>query len=747
MAIGVDVLTQQRVWNTFEDDRDHLYEQYRDVPYDPDTGCSLEELAGEVERCLAERAGQSHILQKAAAFQCILSRAQICVDPRDWFPDKVNHGDLLRALRQRWAQEAREGATKDGAAWFDTLDALGLGRGALDTGHISPGWQRMFSRGLWGLAEGAREALAGLPAGDRERSDFYQAVLMVCEASIALSRRFAALAEGMSAQHPLYEQRLRMIAETCRRVPAHAPRTLHEALYYAWLMHELIEFEGEAVRSLGRFDLMFLPTYRADVGVGRLTREQAKELFKAYWIKSYARTRGADNGAHFCLGGQHRDGSDATNELTTLILEAYEELNAPDPKLSVRIFAGTPKRLYRRVMEMIRAGHNAMVLMNDEAAVPALQKRGKTLHDARCYLPIGCYEPAVDGKEAACTTNLVVNLAKGVELALYDGVDPLSGVRVGPRTGDPRGFPRFESFLAAYVAQMDHILERSAAAIGAHERQWTEINPSPLIAASIEDCLQRGQDVGAGGCHYNAVGCVGAGLANAADSLLAIKRAVYDEARFTMGEILDALRRDYVGYEALREYLVNRVPKWGNGDPEADDLAKAVADHYCAKIHSFTNERGGPYQAALYSFTFQWSLGRNTGALPDGRRARKPLAPGVGPMAGRDRAGITALLESVGKIDFTETPNGSVLDIRLHPTSVAGEGGLEVLTSLVRTAFDRGVFAVQFNIVDPTTLRAAQRDPEAYATLQVRVAGFSAYFCRLSKEVQDHLIAQHTHQL
>jgi formate C-acetyltransferase len=214
-----------------------------------------------------------------------------------------------------------------------------------------------------------------------------------------------------------------------------------------------------------------------------------------------------------------------------------------------------------------------------------------------------------------------------------------------------------------------------------------------------------------------------------------------------MDEILVALRRDYDGHEALREYLVNRVPKWGNGDPEADDLARTVADHYCAKVHSFTNERGGPYQAALYSFTFQWSLGRNTGALPDGRRARMPLAPGVGPMAGRDRAGITAVLESVAKIDFTETPNGSVLDIRLHPGSVVGSSGLEVLTSLVRTSFDSGVFAVQFNIVDAETLRAAQRDPEAHAALQVRVAGYSAYFCNLTKDVQDHLIAQHTHQL
>jgi formate C-acetyltransferase len=305
----------------------------------------------------------------------------------------------------------------------------------------------------------------------------------------------------------------------------------------------------------------------------------------------------------------------------------------------------------------------------------------------------------------------------------------------------------FDAFLQAYLAQLDHVIERSAAAIAAHERAWTAINPSPLIASTIDGCLARGRDVGEGGCTYNAVGCVGAGLANAADSLLAVQQAVFAEARYSMDELLVALQRDFEGHEHMREYLMNRVPKWGNGHAEADRLARLVADHYCAKVHSYRSQRGGPYQAALYSFTFQWSLGRNTGPLPDGRRARAPLAPGVGPMVGRDKAGITALLESVAKLDFTETPNGSVLDIRLHPSAVRGPAGLDALVSLVQTAFQAGIFALQFNIVDAETLHAAQRSPDAYATLQVRVAGYSAYFVELEKDVQDQLIAHHTHNM
>jgi formate C-acetyltransferase len=245
---------------------------------------------------------------------------------------------------------------------------------------------------------------------------------------------------------------------------------------------------------------------------------------------------------------------------------------------------------------------------------------------------------------------------------------------------------------------------------------------------------------------------VGAGLANATDSLLAIQQALLageraHKPRFTTQELVQALEDDFVGHESMREYLIHRIPKWGNGDPAADRLAQYVADSYCSKIHSFENERGGPYQAALYSFTFQWTLGEHTGALPDGRTAHAPLAPGVGPMVGRDRAGITALLASVSKIDFTETPNGSVLDLRLHPSSVAGPHGLDALIALVRTYFQRGVYALQFNVIDADTLRAAQHDPEAYATLQVRVAGYSAYFCSLTRDIQDHLIAQCTHTL
>jgi formate C-acetyltransferase len=464
-------------------------------------------------------------------------------------------------------------------------------------------------------------------------------------------------------------------------------------------------------------------------------------------MKYFSRTQGAKNGKNFVFAGQYADGSDVTNELTYLALDAYEALNSPDPKLSVRFLPYTPDRLYRRVADLIRKGHNSFVLMNDIPAVEGLMKRGKTAEDARSYLPIGCYEPAVDGKEAGCTMNLVINLAKGVELALHDGMGPLSGVQVGPSTGDPRNFESFEDLLMAYQKQMGFLIGQSVKYVGEHERHWPAINPSPLIAGTLHGCLERGLDVGQGGAIYNSVGCVGAGLANACDSLLALKQTVFEDKRFTVAQMLDMLKADFTGLESERQYLLNRVPKWGNNHEEADDMARCVVDHYCGKVHSLSNARGGPVQAALFTLNYQWTMGKNTGALPDGRKARLSLAPGVGATSGRDRNGVTGLIGSVGKLDFSETPNGSVLDVVLHPTAIRGEEGLHALVSLIKTFFNEGGYALQFNVFDEKMLRDAQEHPENYASLQIRVTGWGVYFNTMSKFEQDQYINRIAHSL
>ena len=763
MTTKADIAETQQLWGTFDQNRDHLFNQFQEIPFDPETGLSPQELEQEIEAYLQAHPEQPRVLQKANVYRIVVTRGQIYVDPLDWYADKLNHGghlkrpmygdecSLVRRVSLRWLDEAIHGAIAEESAWLDRAYRLGQATGpsaGLDRGHISPGWDKLLSNGLLGLLKEvaeARDALGKKATG--EQLAFYEAVEIVYRATIQLAGRFADLAEGMVPKYPQYEARLRAIASACRNVPANRPRTFHEALQFMRLMHELIEMEGELVRSHGQFDRTLYPYYRADIDSGHLTREQAKELIKFLWFKYYARTRGYENGKNFVFGGQYPDGSEITNDLTYLALEVYEELNTPDPKLSVRFLPTSSDRFYKRVADLIRKGHNSFVLMNDVPAVEALVKRGKTLEDARFYLPIGCYEPAVEGKEVACTMNMTVNLAKGVELALNDGRDPLSGIQIGPHTGDPRRFADFEQLWNAYTRQMDYFLERSLECIRAGEGQWSRINPSPLIAGTIEDCIARGKDVCQGGARYNAVGYVGAGLANACDSLLALKKAVYEEKRFTMEEVLEAIGGDFEGHERMRQYLLNRVPKWGNNDSEADAMAKRVADYYCNKVHTFTNGRGGPCQAALFTLTFAWQGGKLTGALPDGRRAHESLAPGMGAGYGRDKNGVTALMGSVAKLDSTLMPNGAVLDVTLHPTAVSGKEGLNALVTLIKTFFAQGGYALQFNVYDIETLRDAQRHPENYATLQIRLTGWSVYFTMLSKDEQDQFIARISHGL
>jgi len=683
----------------------------------------------------------------------VLAQSRIAIDPNDWFVDKIDHAGIVRSLRDRWYREARglvpgiPGSLEKEAAWFERYHRQGALRGLLDVHHIAPGWERLFAGGLSALSAEAK-ANAGRPSTTESQRAFYEAVQITIAAACDFAKRYARLAEEMIPTLPEHEPRLSAIARACRRVPREAPESLHEALQCMWFVQVLTDLEGETIMSFGHFDRMLFPYYEADLAAGRLTREQAKELLKFFLFKFNAASGGAgDSAKNVTLGGQCRDGSNAANELTHLVLEARAEANSPEPKFSVRFFPESPDRLYRQTADLIRSGQNSFVLFNDVPAVQALQERGKNLEDARSYLSIGCYEPAVDGREAASTMNLIFNLAKGVELALHDGRDPLSGEQLGPHTGDPEEFEDFDAFFRAYQSQMEYLIDTTVEYLAVHERQWPRINPSPFLATTIDDCLAEGKDIGEGGARYNSVGCVGLALANAVDSLLAVKKTVYEEKRFTIGQIVKAIDDDFDGNEPMRAYLLNRVPKWGNGDDASDLLARRVATMYCDHIHSHRNARGGKCQAALFSLVHRRHFGSATGALPDGRPSGQSLSPGVGAMAGMDKNGITALVNSVTNLDFTKTPNGSVLDVMIHPSAVEGKEGLDAFVSLLKTYFAQGGYAIQCNVLSEETLRDAQEHPEKYAGLQIRVSGWSVYWNSLAREEQDHFISRNVHAL
>ena len=746
-SIAVAENVDHELWSTFDRLEDHLYNQFQNIPFVRESGDSPDELREIVEKWITDHPEQPRVLQKAHAFRIILERGQIYVDPDDWFADKLNHGGLIRDLNRRWLSEAKEGVIQPEADECKRLHRLGAARAGLDTGHISPGWENMFRGGLSGLIAQVQKAKKADTAAAGTKAAFYEAVEIVYRAAMVLAKRFSHLAETMEGTDSIRADRLRIVADICRKVPGHAPETFHEALQFAWIMHELIEMEGEPVRSMGHFDRIFHPFYRADIDNGRISRAQAKELIKFFWIHWHARTRGRSNGKNFLFGGQDAHGNPVENDLTYLALEAYDELNIPDPKLSVRYTPETTDKLYFGAADCIRRGRNSFVLINDEPAVESLIKQGKTPEDARIYLPIGCYEPAVDGKEAACTMNIMINMAKPVELALHEGKDYKTGEQIGPKTGDPKSFKCFDDFLNVYFLQLDFIITEAVRLTAAHERQWPMVHPSPLVAGTIEGCIEKGKDVGEGGPVYSSVGCVGTGLANACDSLFAIKKAVYDDKAISIGQIVGALDIDFEGREPLRQYLRNQIAKWGNDSEDVDKIAKLIADHYSTTVDSLKNGRGGKIQAALFSLRHCVEFGEVTAALPDGRRSGESLSPGVGAMTGLDRNGATAHINSAGKLDYTNLPNGSVLDIMLHPSGVSGEKGLQAFVNLIKGYFHKGGFAIQFNVVDQETLRDAQKNPEKYANLQIRVTGWSVYYVNLSKEEQDHFISRVSQQL
>lgn len=725
--------------------RDTLFVQYQRPSYEPCTGLCAQELDARMA-AIVDGAG-THMARKSRAFALFLTHARIDVSPVDWFADHFEGRMRLDHLREQWRSAAAEGSCREAADVLRAGAAAGAFGAELDLGHASPGWQMMMKLGIPGLIARAREARAKHDGLTAEQTDFYDAVERVYDAMLRYTQRLAREALRTAELHPACRSRMHKLASCLDALTQGPPSTFYQALQLSYLFHQLIEFEGVRVRSMGGFDRTYGHFYEADLAAGRITADDASELIRFYFMKYFARTQGLDNGKNFYFGGLTRGGGEAANALTALALDVFYELRQTDPKLSVKLSERSPESLYRQVARCIRDGRNAMVLINDQVARQALLQHGRDAEDVSDYLLIGCYEPTIEGREISCNMSIRFSLAKPLELLMHRGVDPTTGCMIGIDTGDPCGFADFEQFFAAYEAQLAHQLRAVQQAIRDFEAVWPQINPSPLLSGALFDPVLAGADLSAGGAKYNNTGCMGAGLANAADSLLAVRMLVYERREIGMTELMKAMSSDFAGQETLRLRIVHRLPKWGNADPAADDMAVRITDAYAALVNGVHNNRGGQFTASLFSLDHNISLGRCTGALPDGRPARQALAKGIGASTALDKAGVTALIQSAGKLNYADIPNGSVLDIYLHPSAVAGEAGIQAIAGLIKAYFALGGFGIQFNVLDAEELRAAQQRPEEYATLQVRVCGWNVYFVTLGKEQQDAFIATTMQQL
>lgn len=670
-------------------------------------------------------------------------------------------------------------------------------------GHVTVKYEEVLAIGFSGIRQKAQNELRSISFADgdyQKKSRFLQAVIISCDAAIVYAQRYAKLAlkEAQDCQDPARKKELLVIAQNCANVPENGASGFYEACQSFWFVQQLLQIEssGHSI-SPGRFDQYMYPYYKKDIESGALTRAFAQELMDCIWVKlnDLNKCRDAASAEGFAgyslfqnliAGGQNAEGMDVTNDLSFMCIQSSMHVFLPQPSLSVRVWNGTPHEFLIRAAELTRTGIGLPAYYNDEVIIPSLVSRGLTLQDAREYNIIGCVEPQKAGKTEGWHDAAFFNMCRPLELVFTNGMD--AGVQVGLKTGDVGQMDSFEQFYGAYKAQMEYAIQLLVNADNAIDMAHAERCPLPFLSSMVDDCMKRGKTVQEGGAVYNFTGPQGFGVANMADSLYAVKKLVYEEKKLTMKELKRALATNYgkglnrediaalaanaaksmhdagetVGEKEITAILqavttavqapqvaesgarilkmLEDAPKFGNDIEQVDAFARDVAYTYTKPLQNYKNPRGGMFQAGLYPVSANVPLGAQTGATPDGRLAHTPVADGVSPSAGRDVNGPTAAANSVARLDHYIASNGTLFNQKFHPSALSGTQGLENFTGLIRAYFDQKGSHMQFNVVSRETLLDAQKHPEQYKHLVVRVAGYSALFTTLSRSLQDDII-------
>jgi formate C-acetyltransferase len=628
-------------------------------------------------------------------------------------------------------------------------------------GHISVDYAKVLNHGLNSVLAEAEAEMAMLDVTNPEHlktRHFLRAVVIANTAVIHFAERFAVEAERLASVEgdPVREAELKEIARICRKVPAFPAETFWEALQSFWFIQLAIQLEsnGHSISPM-RFDQYIYPFYKASED--RMSMDDMQELLDLLWVKFNEINKVRDEGStkafggypmfqNLIVGGQTRDGMDATNELSYMCLQATANTKLYQPSISIRIHDNTPDSLYIKALDVSRIGLGMPAYYSDRVIIPGLLSRGLTREDARDYGIIGCVEPQVGGKTEGWHDAAFFNMAKVLELALYDGVDPATGNQLGPRTGMLTSFASFDDVMEAYRQQMQYFVKLLVVSDNAVDLAHGMRAPLPFLSSLVADCIVEGKSLQEGGAHYNFTGPQGVGVANVGDSLAALKKLVFTDKAVTLGEMKELLDTNFEGKEDLRQMLLNRAPKYGNDNDYADELAREGALIYCDEVEKYRNPRGGQFQPGLYPVSANVPLGTVVGAMPDGRLAGTPLADGVSPVSGRDNLGPTAAVKSVAKLDHQIASNGTLLNQKFHPNALKDEAGLRNLMAVTETLFTQGGLHVQYNVVSRETLLDAQEHPENYRGLVVRVAGYSAFFTALDPALQNDIIAR-TEQL
>ncbi|CEO29724.1 trans-4-hydroxy-L-proline dehydratase [Paraclostridium sordellii] len=583
-----------------------------------------------------------------------------------------------------------------------------------------------------------------------------EAMSIACDAIIIYGKRYAEYARELAQKETDENKKkdLLLIASNCDVVPTNKPQTFHQAVQMYWFVHVGVTTELNIwdAFSPGRFDQHLNPFYENDINENRIDRDNAKEILECLWIKFNNQPAPPKVGvtlkesgtytdfANINTGGITEDGKDGVNDVSYIILDVMDEMKLLQPSSNVQISKKTPSKFLKRACEISRKGWGQPAFYNTEAIIQELLEAGKTIEDARCGGTSGCVETGCYGKEAYILTGYL-NLPKILEITLNNGLDPVSKKQLGIKTGDVREFKSYDELFNAFKSQLNHFVDIKVKGNNVIERIYSKHMPAPLMSVIVDDCIKNAKDYNAGGARYNTKYIQGVGIGTITDSLTSIKYNVFDKKKFNMEELLNALSDNFEGHEAIYNMVVNKTPKYGNDDDYADELMQDVFNSFYNEVTGRISPMGAQYRINMLPTTCHVYFGEVMGASANGRLSQKPLSEGISPEKGGDTNGPTAVIKSCSKMDHLKT-GGTLLNQRFAPTVVQGEEGLDNMANLVRAYFNMDGHHIQFNVFDKNVLLAAQKNPEEYKDLIVRVAGYSDHFNNLSRALQDEIIGR-----
>ena len=699
------------MWQRFDEKKDALVRQYKEDAYE--YGLSPDALRALFEETECAYADAPMTARKTALMCAVMENARIEVRPDELFPDKLEHLGLLTAdslahhLPVYDEIEARFG---------DEIDHLpdGAVLAGLDFGHVAPHWERLFAIGIPGMLAALREAEA---RDDGTHALYYESGIRVAESLLSLVHRFATLAEAKDTPET------RFAAKNLRALTEHAPETMGEGMQLIFLFYRLHMYvDATPIRSLGALDRLLGPLYESDLASGRYTEETLREILRDFLWKIRAMETTAN--LPFFLGKSERAEDLA---FSLVLLAEYEALDIFDPKIHILYRKGVNEPLYARALDLIRRGKSSFVFIGEETSRKALERIGIAPEHARDVGVYGCYEPVAIGTEVPCTCAAYLNFAKAVEITVQDGVE----------------YPDFDAFMAAVEKTLLRFCRYTLDYERKCEAYSLDVCPSPLLSATYESSVMRGVDLHApdlGGALYNNTSVIGAGIGTAADACLAVKTVVYEKKMLSLAALAEILKNDFKDEERLRLFVKKKCPKYGTGDAVADAVASRLVHLFADAFNGVPNGRGGVFRVGVCSVDYRFKMGKNTGATPDGRLSGEPLSKNAAPSVGCDRGGVTAYLSSVTRFDGTRIPNGCVADVVLHKSAVKGEEGLIAMRGLLDYYMTEGGSAMHFNVLSEEELREAQKNPDAYRNLQIRLCGWNMRFIDLSLREQEEFI-------